>query len=86
MQGWVRIGNFVKKCENHCTLLYSRSRSNNVCFVCVRFEANLNPRLGGSHDTVLYMVLTATHVDRPVKYCLPVPLKDLLTYTTVNNC
>ncbi len=20
-QGWVRIGNFVKKCENHCTLM-----------------------------------------------------------------
>ncbi len=20
MQGWVRLGNFVKKCENHCTL------------------------------------------------------------------
>jgi hypothetical protein len=22
LQGWVRTGNFVKKCENHCTLVY----------------------------------------------------------------
>jgi hypothetical protein len=24
MQGWVRTGNFVKKCENHCTLFHSQ--------------------------------------------------------------